>query len=132
MLNADILESIDLIWRQCLKNNENSQDFILPFGGKLVILFGDPLQIPCVQEQQIGVHKREMYPIYKSNSFKNFEWLFHKQQMCQAGDDIYSDVWNQISMANLTNDCIEWLKRRVCNDGQGYGMSNTWLKSLYL
>ena len=131
MLNADILESIDLIWRQCSKNNENSHDFILPFGGKLIILFGDLLQIPCVQEQQIGVDKREMYPIYKCNSFKNFEWLFLKQQMRQAGDDIYSDVCNQISRANLTDDCIEWLQRRVCNDGQGYGMNNTWMKSLY-
>ena len=131
MLNADILESIDLIWRQCLKESDDNQDFILPFGGKLIILFGDLLQIPCVKEQQIGEDKREMDPIYKSNSFKNFEWLFLNQQMRQAGNDIYSDVCNQISRANLTDDCIEWLQRRVCNDGQGYGMNNTWMKSLY-
>ena len=73
MLNADILESIDLIWHQCSKNTENNLDYILPFGGKLVILFGDLLQIPWVQEQQIGIDVRETDPIYKASSFKNFE-----------------------------------------------------------
>ena len=64
MLNADILESIDLKCRQCSKDIEGNNDFVLPFGGKLVILFGDLLQIPWVQEQQIGFEVREMEPIY--------------------------------------------------------------------
>ena len=104
MLNADILESIDLKCRQCTKNIEGNRDFVLPFGGKLIILFGDLLQIPCVQEQQIGVDIREMEPIYKSSSFKNFEWLFLRQQMRQADDYQYSDICNQISRLNFTDD----------------------------
>ena len=104
MLNADILESIDLKCRQCTKNIEGNKDFVLSFGGKLVILFGDLLQIPCVQEQKIGVDIREMESIYKSSSFKNFEWLFLRQQMRQADDYQYSDICNQISRLNFTDD----------------------------
>ena len=63
MLNADILESIDLKCRQCSKDIEGNNDFVLLFDGKLVILFGDLLQIPWVQEQQIGFEVREMEPI---------------------------------------------------------------------
>ena len=131
MLNADILESIDLIWRQCSKNTESNLDYILPFGGKLVILFGDLLQIPWVQEQQIGIDVRETDPIYKACSFKNFEWLFLKEQMRQAKDYQYSDIWNQVSRVNFTDDCIDWLRARVCKNGQGGVTDNTWLKSLY-
>ena len=130
MLNADILESIDLKCRQCSKDIEGNIDFVLPFGGKLVILFGDLLQIPWVQEQQIGFEVREMEPIYRSSSFKNFEWLFLRQQMRQADDYQYSDICNQISRLNFTDDWIQWLQSRVCPDGQGSGMNNTWLKSL--
>ena len=130
MLNADILESIDLKCRQCSKDIEGNNDFVLPFGGKLVILFGDLLQIPWIQEQQIGFEVREMEPIYRSSSFKNFEWLFLRQQMRQADDYQYSDICNQISRLNFTDDWIQWLQSRVCEDGQGSGMNNTWLKSL--
>ena len=50
--------------------------------------------------------------------------------MRQADDYQYSDICNQISRLNFTDDWIKWLQSRVCEDSQGSGMNNTWLKSL--
>ena len=90
----------------------------LPFGGKLVIMFGDLLQIPWVGEQKIGESIRKVNPINKSDSFKNFEWIFLYDQMRQANDDEYGNVCNELSRDLQTEATLEWLMRRVCKDGE--------------
>ena len=50
MVRADILDSINEIMKNTLKNN-------LPFGGKQVIMFGDPFQLPPVVPSSDEVYK---------------------------------------------------------------------------
>ena len=55
MINEEMITLIDLTLRATqMENISNSKAWIRPFDGKMVILFGDLLQIPWVQEQKIG------------------------------------------------------------------------------
>ena len=120
MISEDILQNIDLTLRNTqIDQAYVSNNWLLPFGGKMVILFGDLLQIPWVNEQKIGEYIRQVRPIHKSNSFGNFEWIFLYDQMRAAKDFNYSDVWTEISSGLKTDTTREWLQRKVCPDGQG-------------
>ena len=82
MINEDILQVIDLTLRSTqMHNKKDFEKCTLPFGGKMIILFGDLLQIPWVGEQKIGESIRKVNPIHKSDSFRNFEWIFLYDQM---------------------------------------------------
>ena len=122
MLSEDILQVIDLTLRSTQMYNQNDlENCTLPFGGKMIILFGDLLQIPCVGEQKIGESIRKVNPIHKSDSFKNFEWIFLYDQMRQASDLEYSFVWDELSKGLSTEETRKWLQKRICKDGEGSG-----------
>ena len=119
MISEDILQNIDLTLRNTqMDRSKTSEDWILPFGGKMVILFGDLLQIPWVNEQKIGEYIRQIRPIHKSDSFLNFEWIFLYDQMRAAKDHSYSDVCTELSTGLKTDTTREWLKRHVCPNNE--------------
>ena len=122
MISEDIIQVIDLTLRSTqMYNKKDLENCTLPFGGKMIILFGDLLQIPWVGEQKIGESIRKLNPIHKSDSFKNFEWIFLYDQMRQADDQEYSFVWDELSKGLSTEETRLWLQKRICKDGEGSG-----------
>ena len=66
MISEDILQVIDLTLRSTqIYNQKDFENCTLHSGGKMIILFGDPLQIPWVGEQKIGESIRNVNPIHK-------------------------------------------------------------------
>ena len=122
MISDDILQVIDLTLRSTqMYSQKDLEKCALPFGGKMIILFGDLLQIPWVGEQKIGESIRKVNLIHKSDSFRNFEWIFLYDQMRQADDQEYSFVWDELSKGLSTEETRKWLRKRICKDGEGSG-----------
>ena len=54
LITGECLDFIDTSWRNAvLYSRYRWEDMNKPFGGKIVILFGDLLQIPWIQEEQV-------------------------------------------------------------------------------
>ena len=125
MISEDIITNIDLTLRDTqIENRSRIDAWLRPFGGKIIILFGDLLQIPCVNEQKIGEHIREIRPIYKSDSFANFEWIFLYDQMRQANDYEYNEACNELAKGLRTESVRKWLQRRIWVEGE-----MSWIKN---
>ena len=114
MMTGECLDFIDASWRNAgLYSRYRWEDMNKPFGGKMVILFGDLLQIPWVQEEQVGTKLRLYRKIKDTYIFKGFQWLFLKEQKRQAKDYEYYSYWKSIALGEIDEEIQKWLGTRV-------------------
>ena len=115
MMTGELLDFIDACLRNTsLYSNNDSYNYYSPFGGKMIILFGDLLQIPWVQEELVGTKTRRYRKITETYIFQHFEWLFLKEQKRQAKDNIYYRYCKSIAIGDINEGVVAWLKSKVC------------------
>ena len=115
MMTGELLDFIDACLRNTsLYSNNDSYNYYSPFGGKMIILFGDLLQIPWIQEELVGTKTRRYRKITETYIFQHFEWLFLKEQKRQAKDNIYYRYCKSIAIGDINEGVVAWLKSKVC------------------
>lgn len=103
MVRADMIDAIDRIFRTTLRNKE-------PFGGKTIVLVGDPFQIPPV----VSMNKDEdvmlfgadgTYPspwFFDSRVFSEFSSIVKSYELThvfrQSGDVAFKDALNALQV----------------------------------
>ena len=131
MMTGEMLEFIDQWLRNtALYSRYRLEDYYRPFGGKTVILFGDLLQIPWVQEEVIGTKIRKYRKINEAFIFQNFIWLFLKEQKRQEGDEKYYEYCKSISQGTINDEITNWLRTKVWPFRCTSLFKAKWLKSL--
>ena len=114
MMTGEWLEFIDASWRNAgLYSRYRLDNMDKPFGGKMIILFGDLLQIPWVQEELVGTKLRIYRKLKDTYIFKAFQWLFLLEQKRQSKDDNYFQIWKAIALGDINKNVLEWLSTRV-------------------
>ena len=114
MVRVDVLEKIDRILKIV---NETNQ----PFGGKQVILFGDPFQLPPVVNTVEEVYLRKKYGgifffdanVYKEGDFKFVELKTNHRQEKDKG---FFEILNRIREGNIIQQDVDTINRLVTND----------------
>ena len=112
MVRADILDSINEIMKSTLGNN-------LPFGGKQVIMFGDPFQLPPVIPNDQQVHRY-------FNEYYDSPYFFDSKVYSEAGvipieltkvfrqkDDYLINMLNRFRNDSYSKDDIDEVNTRV-------------------
>ena len=131
MMTGEMLEFIDQSLRNtALYSRYRLDSYYKPFGGKMVILFGDLLQIPWVQEEIVGVKIRRYRKINDALIFRNFIWLFLKEQKRQEGDSKYYEYWKLVAQGNINEEVTNWLRTKVCPFIWNTSYKSQWLKTL--
>ena len=116
MMTGELLDFIDATLRNtALYTKYKQESFYKPFGGKMIILFGDLLQIPWVQEEVVGTRIRRYRKINEAYIFQKFMWLFLKEQKRQAKDYKYFEHWKSIAIGDINEEVLAWLSTKVWN-----------------
>lgn len=112
MVRADTLDSIDHIMKNSMNND-------LPFGGKQVIFFGDPYQLPPIVEKNKDIIKyfSEYYTspyffdseIYSSSDILTFEL----EKVFRQQDENFIQVLNRIRNGSYSNEDLSFINSRV-------------------
>jgi len=109
MVRADIMDAIDERLREACNND-------IPFGGKQIIMFGDPYQLPPVLEKGLAPHFEYTYKghfffnalVWQEAEFKIFELT----QVWRQKDPTFRDVLNAVRDGSVTDIQIEQLNTR--------------------
>ena len=112
MVRSDILDSIDKILKKTMKNN-------LPFGGKQMILFGDPFQLsPIVPKnteiEQFFTHSYKSEYFFDSNSFSlsSMKIVELKYVFRQKNED-FIKILNRIRIGEHTASDLDIINNRI-------------------
>tara|TARA_B100002052_G_scaffold42819_3_gene35194 strand:+ start:335 stop:1591 length:1257 start_codon:yes stop_codon:yes gene_type:complete len=114
MVRADVLDSINEIMKASL----NSE---LPFGGKQVIMFGDPFQLPPVvpNNNQVRKYFNEYYDspyFFDSNVYNEADILpVELTKVFRQTDKYLIDMLNRFRNDSYNNDDIDEINTRVSN-----------------
>lgn len=109
MVRADLLDAVDERLRQACRND-------LPFGGKQIIMFGDPYQLPPVVEDGLrdyfeAVHGGHFF--FNALAWKQAEFkIFELTQVFRQKDPIFKDVLNAVRDGSATDEQIAQLNVR--------------------
>lgn len=112
MVRADVLDSINEIMKASL----NSE---LPFGGKQVIMFGDPFQLPPVvpNNNQVRKYFNEYYDspyFFDSNVYNEADILpVELTKVFRQTDKYLIDMLNRFRNDSYSNDDIDEINTRV-------------------
>ena len=112
MVRADVLDSINEIMKASL----NSE---LPFGGKQVIMFGDPFQLPPVvpNNNQVRKYFNEYYDspyFFDSNVYNEADILpVELTKVFRQTDKYLIDMLNRFRNDSYNNDDIDEINTRV-------------------
>ena len=112
MVRADVLDSINEIMKASL----NSE---LPFGGKQVIMFGDPFQLPPVvpNSNQVRKYFNEYYDspyFFDSNVYNEADILpVELTKVFRQTDKYLIDMLNRFRNDSYSNDDIDEINTRV-------------------
>ena len=112
MVRADILDSINEI----MKSSMNSE---LPFGGKQVIMFGDPFQLPPVVPNNDQVHRyfNEYYDspyFFDSNVYSQANVIpVELTKVFRQTDKYLIDMLNRFRSDSYSKDDIDEINTRV-------------------
>ena len=112
MVRADILDSINEI----MKSSMNSE---LPFGGKQVIMFGDPFQLPPVMPNNDQVHRyfNEYYDspyFFDSNVYSQANVIpVELTKVFRQTDKYLIDMLNRFRSDSYSKDDIDEINTRV-------------------
>ena len=112
MVRADVLDAINEVMKNTLNSN-------LPFGGKQVIMFGDPFQLPPVVPSN-----EEVYRYF--NEFYSSPYFFDSKAYCEANvipieltkvfrqsDEYLIKILNRIRNSSYSSEDIDEVNRRV-------------------
>ena len=112
MVRADVLDTIDRIFRLHRENDR-------PFGGVKVIVFGDLLQLPPVEDGswQADNYVRVKYsgsPFFiASEAFQKAEFLrIELSEIRRQVDQDFIGVLNRLRIADIHSGDLEWLNAR--------------------
>ena len=112
MVRADVLDSINEIMKASLKSE-------LPFGGKQVIMFGDPFQLPPVvpNNNQVRKYFNEYYDspyFFDSNVYNEADILpVELTKVFRQTDKYLIDMLNRFRNDSYNNDDIDEINTRV-------------------
>ena len=114
MIRSDILDGID----QSLKLNRRNED---SFGGVQLILLGDLYQLPPVvisNEEEIF---NNFYPnghfFYNANCYENSQIkTYELEKVYRQKDHVFLDLLNKIRLAEISQDDLFVINRRVISD----------------
>ena len=112
MVRADILDSINEIMKNTLKNN-------LPFGGKQVIMFGDPFQLPPVVPNNEEVYKyfNEYYNspyFFDSKAYSEAEIIsVELTKVFRQKDEYLINILNRFRNDSYSYDDLQEINSRV-------------------
>lgn len=103
MLTAELFDKLNNISKSVRHNN-------LPFGGIQVILSGDLLQLPCINEERMVFEAQcwnEVIPniIYLDKNFR--------QSNCNSESDVFSKVLSKIRVGIVDDEVQSLLKSRM-------------------
>lgn len=76
MMNGQILDKIQNVIQSIQTQQEglNESTTFSAFGGKLILLFGDMLQLPMIEEHMVGDKKFTFQHLLDNTLFSRFEW----------------------------------------------------------
>ena len=114
MVSSDMLYLINLRLKEIKENDKE------PFGGVMLVILGDLLQLRPVNARYIFEEPmRECYQItYSMNSlWKLFTVLNLEENHRQENDKRYADLLNRMRIGNLTDDDMQTLQERVRSRG---------------
>lgn len=83
-----------------------------PFWGKIVILFGDLLQLPAVTN-----NKETSRQIYESPLWAKFKPYFLQENCRQVDDQQYGQLPNRARLGIFNEEDIKLLDSRICGTG---------------
>lgn len=109
MVRADVLDAIDLSLRNILRND-------MPFGGKRVLLVGDPFQLEPVVKPEEGRILSNSYPspfFFHAHSFSHIVIHFRLSRIYRQTDRRFIGILNQIKYGELDEYVFETLNSRV-------------------
>jgi len=112
MVRADILDAINEVMKNTLNND-------LPFGGKQVIMFGDPFQLPPVVPNNEEVHKyfNEYYDspyFFDSNSYNEAEIIpVELTKVFRQKDKYLIDMLNRFRHNSYCPDDLDEINTKV-------------------
>jgi ATP-dependent DNA helicase PIF1 len=112
MVRADVLDTIDRILRLHRENDK-------PFGGVKVIVFGDLLQLPPVEDQSwlADIYVHQKYggnPFFiASEAFQKAEFLkIELSEIRRQVDQHFIEILNRVRTADIQDGDLEWLNAR--------------------
>jgi len=115
MVRADILDSIDQSLRYTMNNSR-------PFGGKQMIFFGDPYQLPPVvpESEEVRRYFTEYYKspyffdslVYNQSNFKVIEL----QKVFRQEDAAFINTLNKIRIGSYTDNDLSFINERVMDN----------------
>lgn len=106
MLNDLMLERMNEILTTITQNKTL-------FGAKSIILIGDFFQLPAVSTMAFPVNQ-----LYRSKLFKdNFQPFILDTNLRQQEDPRFQSFLNNVRVGKVTDDDIEFIKKRICGEG---------------
>jgi len=114
MIRSDILDGID----QSLKLNRRNED---SFGGVQLILLGDLYQLPPVVRSNEEEIFNNFYPnghfFYNANCYENSQIkTYELEKVYRQKDHVFLDLLNKIRLAEISQDDLFVINRRVISD----------------
>jgi ATP-dependent exoDNAse (exonuclease V) alpha subunit len=105
MVRADILDAIDVILRQHSENQD------LPFGGKQIILVGDPFQLEPVvtpqDRQSIGATYRSFYFFYAKAYQKLSPAHIQFEEVYRQSDKFFINLLDKVRIGIIEEEELE-------------------------
>jgi ATP-dependent DNA helicase PIF1 len=124
MVRADILDSIDQSLKYSMGNSS-------PFGGKQMIFFGDPYQLPPVvpEGEEIRRYFSEYYEgpyffdsfVYNQSNFKVIEL----QKVFRQEDATFISALNKFRNNSYSDNDLSYINERVIDNGKINGLKMT-------
>ncbi|RWS00579.1 hypothetical protein B4U79_16845, partial [Dinothrombium tinctorium] len=102
MMSATLLRVINSIMQSV---NDNPEKWSEPFGGRNVILVGDPAQLPVV----------EGFGIWNNNEFLRFK-VYSLGIVIRQSDPNFIKILNEVRRGIISEECEKYLKSRIIND----------------
>lgn len=125
MVRSDIMDAIDYVLR--VSNDSN-----LPFGGKQMLMFGDPYQLPPVAPAQVRRFLDATFggmfffnaPAISEQSLETHE-LTH---VFRQKDPVFINILNEVREGNITEGNLRLLNQRAdapfpTDDDESYGLA---------
>jgi nucleoside-triphosphatase THEP1 len=118
MMRADTLDIIDQILKIYLGKPH------LPFGGKQLVLIGDPFQLPPVVKDNDAQILKNMYPSFEFFQSDIFKSLLDKGQLVgfelkkvyRQTDQVFIDILNRIRTGDTLSEDINLLNSRMVKE----------------
>ncbi|CAG2118962.1 unnamed protein product, partial [Medioppia subpectinata] len=100
-----LIKELDIGAFQILAPTGSAAHLIQPFGGKHIILFGDPAQLPTRYHDHI----------YCKDIFRHFN-IFVLQEIVRQDNKEFAQMLREVRLGHRTKEVVAYFKQRMVND----------------